>query len=287
MGRATYLIFGDLHGRVLPAFRMALVWQREHGETVDGILQVGDMGFFPDPNHLDRSTRKHSRDDPLELGARLVAFPSPEADAVFDNSEAQATMWFTAGNHEDFAALEELRHAPGCTADDFPVDYYGRLRLIRDGAVREQLPGGLRVGALWGIDDQAPRARRRTAPAARLRLRSADRLMARTFDVLLTHESPRDLMQAEAGSDAITALIRHVRPPFAFFGHYHEYTPPEGWKIGTTNVYHLRGLEFRGRGHTAEDKAMGVLRWDDQNSQFQYASAVWLRSFNRDNWEWR
>jgi hypothetical protein len=39
---ATYLIFGDLHGRILPAFRLALAWQRDHGERLAGLLQVGD-----------------------------------------------------------------------------------------------------------------------------------------------------------------------------------------------------------------------------------------------------
>ena len=27
---ASYLIFGDLHGRVLPTFVLARAWQREH-----------------------------------------------------------------------------------------------------------------------------------------------------------------------------------------------------------------------------------------------------------------
>jgi hypothetical protein len=185
MASATYLVFGDLHGRILPAFRMAQVWQREHAEVLAGLLQVGDLGFFPAPDRLDRSTRKHARDDQLELGACLVAYRSPQADAVFGQSDFSAELYFTGGNHEDYQFFEEQRHAPGCSADDFPVDYYQRVRLIRDGHALT-LPGGLRVGALWGIDDQAPRARRRTPAPARLRQRSADQLRARSFDVLLT-----------------------------------------------------------------------------------------------------
>ena len=50
MSRVNYLIFGDLHGRVLPAFRLASAWGREHGTAVTGLLQVGDLGFFPDPS---------------------------------------------------------------------------------------------------------------------------------------------------------------------------------------------------------------------------------------------
>ena len=39
---STYLVFGDLHGRVLPAFALAAAWQREAGEPVAALLQVGD-----------------------------------------------------------------------------------------------------------------------------------------------------------------------------------------------------------------------------------------------------
>ena len=50
MRPATYLVFGDLHGRVLPAFKLAQAWSREHGVALAGLLQVGDLGDFPDPN---------------------------------------------------------------------------------------------------------------------------------------------------------------------------------------------------------------------------------------------
>jgi hypothetical protein len=45
----TYLVFGDLHGRILPAFRLALAWQRDHGERLAGLLQVGDLVTSPTP----------------------------------------------------------------------------------------------------------------------------------------------------------------------------------------------------------------------------------------------
>ena len=55
MSLATYLVFGDLHGRVLPAFRLALAWQRDHGACLAGLLQVGDLGYFPDLSRLDKA----------------------------------------------------------------------------------------------------------------------------------------------------------------------------------------------------------------------------------------
>ena len=71
-------------------------------------------------------------------------------------------MWFTAGNHEDYELLKRWERSAGRGADSFMVDAYGKLCCIRDGHVAE-LPGELRVEALWGIDDRA-RARRRIPP---------------------------------------------------------------------------------------------------------------------------
>ena len=107
---------------------------------------------------------------------RLVAQPSEEADDVFADEPCPGAMWFTAGNHEDYELLKELERGAGRGADSFAVDAYGKLRCIRDGRVAE-LPGGLRVGALWGIDDRAPRAasgfRRAAGSAAAARRRCA------------------------------------------------------------------------------------------------------------------
>src|SRR4051812_28584276 len=161
VSQAAYLIFGDLHGRVLPAFRLAMAWGREQGVRIDGLLQVGDLGYFPDHTRLDKATIRHAAADPMELGVRLVTDHSRQADEVFHGAEVPAeALWFTAGNHEDFEALAERGRESDPRDASFPVDAYRRVHCIRDGQV-ETLPGSLRVGALWGIDDQAPNARRK------------------------------------------------------------------------------------------------------------------------------
>jgi hypothetical protein len=55
-----FLVFGDLHGRVLPAFKLAQAWSREHGIELAGLLQVGDFGYFPDPSRFDKATKRHA-----------------------------------------------------------------------------------------------------------------------------------------------------------------------------------------------------------------------------------
>jgi hypothetical protein len=279
----TYLVLGDLHGRVLPAFVLARAWQRDHGEALAGLLQVGDLGYFPYLDRLDKATKRHAQRDAMELGAQLVIRRSPEADALFADPEVPGPMWFIAGNHEDHEMLIECYGLPGSSDDDFPADHYDRLRCICNGRVIA-LADGMRVGGLWGIDHEAPRARRNITPWMRLETRRARDLSCRSFDVLLSHESPRDAMVLDAGSEAITALIRSARPAFAFFGHYHGEGQLDECDFGQTQVYHLAGLEFRGKGGSAEDGCAGVLRWQDGGGSFEYLEPRWLRTITRHNW---
>src|SRR5436305_5377764 len=154
MSATTYLVFGALHGRTLPAFRLASAWAREHGTPLAGLLQVGDLGFFPDPSRLDKATKRHAEKDPLELGGSDIVERTKIADQVFDDPDVPPALWFTAGNHEDYEILAGL--ASGGDDSTYPVDYYLRVQCVRDGKTAE-LPGGLKVGALWGIDDKAPK----------------------------------------------------------------------------------------------------------------------------------
>jgi hypothetical protein len=280
MGPATYLVFGDLHGRVLPAFKLAQAWAREHGVALAGLLQVGDLGYFPEPSRFDKATRRHAGKDALEGGVRLVARPSAEADAVFAGEPGPGAMWFTAGNHEDFELLKGWERRAGREADSFAVDAYGKVRCIRDGHVSE-LPGGLRVGAVWGIDGST---RRRIPPGGRISRRGTTALGGARLDVLLAHESPRDAVLAGSGSEAIGAVLRSARPAFAFFGHYHRTGRRVEGDFGGARVYHLSHLELRSR---AEEGSVGVLTWDGGGGDFAYLDPAWLRTVTRHNWKHR
>lgn len=272
MTPTTYLVFGDLHGRVLPAFRLAAAWAREHNVVLSGLLQVGDLGDFPGPGRPDRDT--------LDGGMRFVAERTEEADAVFADPHCPPALWFTAGNHEDFELLKGGERRAGRDADTFPVDAYGRLRCVRDGRVAD-LPGGLRVGAVWGIDG---RTRRRIPPGAKIGKRGPAALAAARFDVLLTHDSPADAVLAGSGSEAIGGLIRTAQPAFAFFGHYHAVGRQAEGDFGGTRVYHVGHLELDSR---AEEGSVGMLTWADGKGEFVYLDPAWLRTVTRHNWRHR
>jgi hypothetical protein len=283
MSPTIYLVFGDLHGRVLPAFSLARAWSREHGVALAGLLQVGDLGYFPEPSRYDKATKRYAARDALEEGVQLVAQPSEQADAVFADELCPGAMWFTAGNHEDYELLKDLEHSAGREADSFVADAYGKLRCVRDGHVAV-LPGGLRVGALWGIDDCAPRARKKIPPRARVSHRGTMALSGARFDVLLMHESPRDAILPDSGSEDIAAVIGLARPAFAFFGHYHGIGRQVEGDFGGTRVYHLGHLELRSR---AEEGSVGVLTWDGGAGDFTYLDPAWLHTVTRHNWKHR
>jgi hypothetical protein len=277
---AIFVVYGDLHGRVLPAFRLAAAWAREHSVRVDGLLQVGDLGYFPDTSRLDKATARFAARDPLELGVQLVTEPSPEADAVFSAPDNPEALWFTAGNHEDFDALEYWEHGAGCRATSFPVDAYLRVHCIRDGLVAT-LPGQVRVGALWGV---ARQTRKDLPPRGWIRSKSAQTLTYADFDVLLTHDRPAHPESPGLGSEEIMQIIRSAQPQFAFFGHYRGAGNQVVGGFGRTQVYHLAGMELRRRNLYAEEGCMGILRWSRGVGRFEYVGSDWLMNFSRTQW---
>jgi hypothetical protein len=281
----NYFVFGDLHGRILPAVKLAAVWSREHDKPVEGILQVGDLGYFPDLSRLDKATIRHAKDDPTELGAQDIIEINELADEIFNDPHCPGGLWFTAGNHEDFEALESLASSSG-GEPDFAVDVYGKIRCIKDGGV-VTFQDQVRVGALWGVDGEKDTRRKKLDKRGYIRGRSVERLAASEFDVLITHDAPADAKRVGYGSDFIRLVIDCARPKFAFFGHYHGEAAKSVQDFGETAVYHMGGMEMHGRDGCAETGSVGLLKCSDGELEFEYLSEEWLRTFTRHNWRYR
>jgi hypothetical protein len=124
-------------------------------------------------------------------------------------------------------------------------------------------------------------------PRGRIRPRSANELAASSFDVLLSHESPRDAVFPDSGSEEIDLILDLARPSFAFFGHYGRAGHRVPTKFPATQVYHLAGLELRGFQGGAEEGSVGMLRWESGQGEFAYLPDDWLRTFTRHNWRHR
>lgn len=294
----TFLVFGDLHGRILPAFRLASCWSRDYGRPLAGLLQVGDLGYFPDLSRMDKATLRHAQDDPLELGTLDIIEPNDLADRVFADPHCPPGLWFAAGNHEDFDELGRLARAGG-RQPDFVVDAYCRVRGIKDGAVAQLPPAPgeeepadetaprLRVGAVWGVDGDGPNARQNLPERGYIREAAVDRLLHAEFDVFLCHDGPADAVRPGYGSEPLAGLIELSRPAFAFHGHYRGDGSRIGGDHGRTEVYHLAGLELRGRDGCPTSGSVGVLTWQDGKGEFEFVPDGWLKTFTRHNWKWR
>lgn len=304
----AFLVFGDLHGRILPAFRFASYWSRRHQRTLVGLLQVGDLGFFPDISRIDKATLQHAKDDPLELGTLDVVSRTKIADQVFDDDPAcPPGLWFTAGNHEDFHELERLARASG-HQPDFAVDAYCRVWGIKDGHVvtlpkpqtwwdaeppkvanastETSSQHTIRIAAVWGVDGDGANARQNLPPRGYIDHAAIDRLSWEKFDVLLSHDAPFEAKRLGYGSRSLCALIELTQPRFAFFGHYSGDGSKSLQEFGQTEVYHLSGFELRTRDGHPESGSVGLLELTESGWMFDFVPDDDLKPFTRHNWKW-
>ncbi len=294
-------VFGDVHGRIALMLALARRWQREHDRRLLGILQVGDLGAFPDHDRLDRSTRRYARHDPDELGFVDFLSPSRDGTALLAPEESPAIA-FCRGNHEDFSYLERF-------ATPTPLDPWRKLWFVPDGQARgwpppEHAPGvaPIRLAAFGGAAPlQAAEGRGRSARKERRkaerrdltismgpRFRAQD--LARTLrrdlgpvDVLMTHAGPAHPSWS-GGSRMIADLAKKIQPRVHLFGHHHQVvgpiSTPHGLLVG---LEHLEFLPDR----TLRPGSWGILSLDASSVGFAWVerdSHPWRAEFTRDTW---
>lgn len=264
-------VFGDLHGHLRLMFQLCRLWQSAHGVRLDGILQCGDLGYYPDPGAADKATRRFAEKDPEELGFwsyfaeqgprnqdRLIDLALSGDSA--DLGAVTCPLLWCHGNHEDF---DRLAQAAG-GASSVAVDRFGRLFWQRSGTVGEI--AGLRVGALGGapeLPDERGKPRFHQEPGPRIHSRAAAQLEGSDFDVLLTHGAPTGMdASGESTSDCARAVIDHAEPLYCFFGHHGVAIAPA--EIGRTRCFWLDDVGFVSTGAfrgTLREPCMGILEW--------------------------
>jgi len=124
-------IFADIHGKILLPFKLVDLYQRETGNTIDIILQCGDMGAYPTINNLDKATLKHARNDRDELGFHDNFVTEDKAIRLYLD-KLNVDMICVRGNHEDhdfLDALETQNNQLPCYA----IDVYKRVYVCRSG----------------------------------------------------------------------------------------------------------------------------------------------------------
>jgi predicted phosphodiesterase len=215
---------GDVHGRVLHALALLVEWQRRSGRRLDLVIQVGDMGAYPDPERMDAPSRRYAEVDPAQLDfTRLLAADGAlAAYARRLRGELAAPLHFIRGNHEDF---EYLRGLPiDAAAGSAPVDRFDLLRHVPDGTVLER--GGLRIGVLGGAEAWPGGGDIDGAAYAALMARAPG-----SVDVLVTHEGQHGTSTGfrgdVQGSRMVTALANRLQPRYHVAGHVHHLIGPQ------------------------------------------------------------
>jgi len=284
-------VFGDVHGRLTLMLTLAYAWMKHTDRTLSAILQVGDMGAYPDHNKLDSATRRHAKLDSDELG--YVDYLTHEGEGAYFLDAPGPPILFNRGNHEDFDYLNRFN----CPST---VDPWGRLWFLPDGSILTLTTDerDIHVGAFGGVEppQEEPRGRGRLARKRHRRTQRAARslkpkhfdprrapfafLGEPTLDVLLTHAGPaRD--DLPTGSPTIAGLSERLTPASHFFGHHHAVIGPTVTPYETL-LTGLDHLEFDRAGHL-KPNAWGILTLGDTPT-FEFMTEdnqPWLSAYTR------
>lgn len=280
-------VFADLHGRILLCFKLCARWERETGETIDLILQAGDLGVYPATGELDRATVKHARKDPTELGF-ATDFASYHEEVAETLSQTTCPMLFVRGNHEDHDWLDVIERQYDTPL--FPIDAYARIfclktgvpYLFQKGDETIRILGIGRIGPLPGEQDETKS--KYIQPYELERLYSAESLAC---DVLLTHDVALHALSRNTGMEEIRLVLDAYQPVYHFHGHTEA---PFNERIddnGITTVIKLTDLHWDTSTHNKaiEAGAMGILQWHNHDEHsFSVVTADWLEDYTFKNW---
>lgn len=255
-------VFGDVHGQLLLVFHLAARWQQETGQQLDLLLQVGDLGVFPEMKHLDRSTRRHSTatEAGLDFLRHFIRY-EPAVAALLQ--ETSCPLLFVRGNHEDHAWLDTLEQQGPTPA--FPLDVYQRLYCLKTGVpfVFNQRDETLTILGIGRIGRPAAARKDRPHYLQPYEQQRLAQLELSSIDVLLTHDGARDQIYVGSGSEEIGRVGERQQPVYHFFGHYGG--PCQHERLGSTATlsYKLADLhpEYQSPMQAMQAGAMGILSW--------------------------
>jgi Icc-related predicted phosphoesterase len=268
---------GDVHGRVYHALAAVLTLKTRLRGKLDLIIQVGDLGAFPDHERLDEATRRYAERDPSELHfSHLLGAKDTLAHQLrIARARLAVPIHFIRGNHEDMDWLAGLRKEGRVEAT--PVDPFGLFHHVEDGAVIDF--GGFRVAFLGGVEYGAEEG-------TRFEQRALDELNAvtpRSVDLLVTHDAPYGVsvgyLGRTQGSAVLSDLVAHLEPAYHVAGHYHHMIGPS--RYGRTTYIGLASL-FPGRrgGQPLQDGSLAVL--DTSLRDLSFVTEGWLKDFGAD-----
>jgi Icc-related predicted phosphoesterase len=288
-------VFADLHGRVLLAFKLCARWQQETGETIDLILQAGDLGAFSGMETLDKASRRYAEKDPTELGF-IEHFRHFDQKVAAQLAKTTCPMISVRGNHEDHTWLDELERQSSEAI--FAIDAYKRVYNLKTGVPWTFQKGNEQLTILGVGRVEAQETEEYQRPGKYIQKYEQRRLYAldaTAIDVLLTHDARPDFVILErgvkikvsSGMPEIAYLLDRDRPPYHFFGHYGGPAQLRTDLNGVTNSIKLADLHWDRRSTRLEDGSMGLLRWQSRGQHsFEVLDTPWLKEYAASTWKY-
>lgn len=273
---------GDVHGCVLHALGGVLMLQHRRGLRLDAVVQVGDLGAYPDVDRFDEPSRRFLPLSPAQADFFRLLDPTPELAADVRDALAQLPqVLFVSGNHEDHEWLAALHEASG--TDIVPVDPLGALHHVVSGHVMEI--AGLRT-AFLGLIESPTMDYDEAAYAALLDAEPG------SVDVLVTHDGPHGMSQWRGelqGSPKLSRLIERLQPALHVSGHYHHENGSR--RYGRTVSYALAQLvgpkatQYRPEGVNPRQQvtAGSIGLFDTETHEFEYVHDDWLAEVSGDD----
>jgi Icc-related predicted phosphoesterase len=269
---------GDIHGRIFHTLAVLDYWQIRNNCKFDAIIQVGDLGAYPNPDE-EMLKSKFVLQDPTELDfSRFIyADENLQKNLQFIRQRFQCSIWFIRGNHEDFAWLEEVSAKSGETISS--IDPFDLLQYVSDGAIIDV--GNSKVAFLGGIETEITdeRSFNEKAYSKLIDFKPGE------VDILVTHDAPYgvgDGFKGEIqGSRKITELIETIQPRYLIAGHYHHMNGPRVY--GKTTYMGLNILippikkDKLGR---VQQGSIGIL--DTEEDRVDFVTDDWLSKFDRE-----
>lgn len=276
-------IFSDIHGKILLPFKLVDLYQQETGEKIDGMLQCGDIGCYPDLDKLDKATLKHAKNDRDELGFYdYFTKEIPEIKAFLEKLDVN--MICVRGNHEDHDYLDELENK--YVADNlFPIDIYNRVYVCKSGFAQEVSIGKEKLSfvGIGRIGDRKGRTNKRFIQT--YEKQEIDRLLGTTdiFDILITHDKD-DSSSRGYGMAEIRKVLDNVIFHYHFYGHTGEPYKEEMDVNGITKSIKVKELEFNESG-ILEEGAMIILEKEGDKMSTKVVSQKLTNKLTKYNWK--
>lgn len=210
-------LVGDVHGRVRLVLVALATWQRSVGYRFDLIIQVGDMGAFPDLDTVDPATDPYLAAEPSQADfSRMLRADGELLEPLRRiRQELLRPIHFIRGNHEDFNWLDHLPiDAATRTARADPYDLF---HYVPDGTVLTV--DGCTIAFLGGACDD-PSVSGAIDPSAHQALME---LGPGKIDLLITHDAPYGISVGYhgqiQGSRLVTELMGTLQPTHHVAGH--------------------------------------------------------------------